>query len=106
MTSEAPPRTNDVGPRRGRDRSWMVQAPGYAGTAACKMTATEPVYFVASDRALAMTLSISTGLPPWRLLSSAASMKAKISSVSSALTGGLPVLKNLTISTTSGSYPP
>ena len=41
--------------------------------------------------------------PPWRLLSSAASMKANISMVSSALTGGLPVLKNLTISITSGS---
>ena len=41
--------------------------------------------------------------PPWRLLSSAASMKAKISIVSSALTGGLPVRKNLPISTTSGS---
>ena len=53
--------------------------------------------------ALAITLSIVTGLPPWRLLSSAASMKAKISIVSSALTGGLPVLKNLTISTTNGS---
>ena len=58
---------------------------------------------VADALALAITLSSSTGLPPCRLLSSAASMKAKISIVSSALTGGLPVLKNLTISTTSGS---
>ena len=53
--------------------------------------------------ALAITLSTVTGLPPCRLLSSAASMNAKISIVSSALTGALPVLKNLTISTTSGS---
>ena len=54
-------------------------------------------------RAFCMTLSIVTGVPPCRLLSSAASMKANISIVSSALTGGLPVRKNLAISTTSGS---
>ena len=60
-------------------------------------------YLASCLLALAITLSILTGWPPWRLLSSAASMKAKISIVSSALTGGLPVLKNLTISTTRGS---
>ena len=50
-----------------------------------------------------MTLSNVTGLPPRRLLSSAASMNAKISKVCSALTGGLPVLKKRMISTISGS---
>ena len=46
-------------------------------------------------RALAiLTPSILTGRPPWRLDSSAASMNAIISMVSSAATGGLPVLKN------------
>ena len=50
-----------------------------------------------------ITLSIVTGAPSSRLLSSAASMKARISSVSSAETGGRPVLKNLQISTTNGT---
>ena len=56
-------------------------------------------------RAVALTLSRVTGRPSWRLLSSAASMKAKISRVSSGETGAWPVLKNLTISATSGWYP-
>ncbi len=56
-----------------------------------------------SARALASTSAILTVAPPLRLLSSAASMKANISTVSSALTGGGPPRKNLTISTKSGS---
>ena len=53
-------------------------------------------HFVA--RALPMTDCNVTGTPPCRLLSCAASRNAKISIVSDALTGGLPVLKNLAIS--------
>jgi len=41
-----------------------------------------------------------TGAPPSSLLLSAASMKAKSSSVSSGGTGGFLVLKNFTISST------
>src|SRR5690606_28943060 len=47
----------------------------------------------ASRRAFSSTSAIATGLPPWRLLSSAASIKAKISIVVSGSTGGLPVRK-------------
>ena len=50
----------------------------------------------------AMTSARVTGLPPRRLLSSAASMKAKSSRVSAASTGGLEDWKNLMISATSG----
>src|SRR5689334_6409389 len=52
----------------------------------------------ASTLALASTSASATGAPPWRLLSSAASMNEKISIVSSGLTGALPVLKNFPIS--------
>jgi hypothetical protein len=44
----------------------------------------------------------ATGRPFCSLLFCAASMKAKISRVSSLATGGLPVWKNFTISITSG----
>src|SRR5262249_12849830 len=47
-----------------------------------------------------------TGLPPSSLLLCAASMNAKISSVSSLGTGGCLVSKNFTISTSSGRYAP
>ena len=46
--------------------------------------------------------AIFTSAPPWRLLSSAASMKARISMVSSGGTGAMPVRKNFTASATSG----
>ena len=58
--------------------------------------------FAAACRASFITLSSDTARPPWRLLSSAACIKANISKVSSALTGGLPVLKNFTASITRG----
>lgn len=45
-------------------------------------------FAAASVLAFVRTLASDTGAPPWRLLSSAASMKAKIPIVSSALTGG------------------
>jgi lysophospholipase L1-like esterase len=45
---------------------------------------------------------ILTSAPPWRLLSSAASMKAKISIVSSGATGAAPVRRNFITSATSG----
>src|SRR5207247_3289141 len=57
----------------------------------------------ASVLPFAITLASDTGAPPWRLLSSAAYMKAKISIVSSARTGGLPVLKKRPISVQSSS---
>ena len=53
--------------------------------------------------AFAITSLIFTGCPPCRLLSSAASMKANISIVSSGGTGAMPVWKNFTISRTSGA---
>src|SRR5262249_9705974 len=56
--------------------------------------------------ACATTSSSLTGTPPRRLLSSAASMKATISSASAQLTGGRPVRKNLPTSISKGSYPP
>ncbi len=43
-----------------------------------------------------------TAAPPRALLTSAASMKANISSVSSGLTGATRVLKNFAISTSNG----
>jgi hypothetical protein len=49
--------------------------------------------------ALAITASSFTSAPFCRLLSSAASRKANSSIVSSAVTGGCPVLKNRAIST-------
>src|SRR5580765_665295 len=57
----------------------------------------------ASVLAFASTLASATGAPPWRLLSSAASMKAKISIVSSAVTGDFPVLKKRPTSRQSSS---
>lgn len=45
----------------------------------------------------------AVGLPPDSLLRCAASMNAKISRVSSFVTGGTPLSKNLTISRTSGA---
>src|SRR5581483_11434666 len=58
----------------------------------------------ASALAFASTSLMETGDPPRRLLSSAASINVKISIVSSAATGDLPVLKNRAISWHSGSY--
>ena len=70
----------------------------------CHVCAFFPIYF--PDPAL-RTFSIYswtfTGTPPWRLLSSAASMKANISMVSCGWMGGTPDLKNSMISTTSGA---
>lgn len=59
----------------------------------------------ASCWAFSITVFNSTGLPPYCLLSSAASINASNSSVSSAETGGLPVRKNAPICSTSGPYP-
>jgi len=50
-----------------------------------------------------ITSLIFTAVPPLDLLSSAASMNAKISIVSSGDTGATPVLKNFIISTTNGA---
>ena len=50
-----------------------------------------------STRALARTSARATAFPPCRTLSSAASMKVKISTVSASLTGGTPVRKNFAI---------
>ena len=50
--------------------------------------------------AFRIVLAIVTAAPPSRSLSSAASMKARISSVSAAVTGATPVRKNRTISST------
>ncbi|MNL36840.1 hypothetical protein D3C87_1589500 [compost metagenome] len=55
--------------------------------------------------ALVKSLSIFTGLPPLALLSSAASIKAAISKVSSGCTGTTPVSKNLIICSSNGLYP-
>jgi hypothetical protein len=63
------------------------------------------VIFPAPFLALVNTCSSSTGEPPLSLLSSAAAIKVKISIVSSALTGGIPVLKNPIISLSRGLYP-
>ena len=49
-----------------------------------------------------ITSAIETGAPPRRLLSSAASMKAMISTVSSGVTGATRVWKNFTTSFSSG----
>ncbi len=57
----------------------------------------------ASAFAFARTSASRTGAPPWRLLSSAASMNAKISIVSSGCTGTFPVLKKRPISRHSSS---
>ena len=56
----------------------------------------------ASARAFSSTSASLTAAPSRRLLSSAASMNAKISSVSSAPTGGWPVRKNLQTCASSG----
>lgn len=66
---------------------------------------TKGFYFLpaASALALAITSLIATGLPSLRLLSSAASMKANISMVSSGLIGATLVLKNFAISRHMGS---
>src|SRR5688572_17622599 len=50
-----------------------------------------------------ITSAIRTGGPPCLLLSSAASIKANISIVSSGFTGGTPLWKNFIISTTRGA---
>jgi hypothetical protein len=47
--------------------------------------------------AFSITSLIFTGAPPWRLLSSAASMNANMLIVSSGSTGATPVWKNLMI---------
>ena len=60
-------------------------------------------FFVASVSATARTSAIGIGTPPRFLLSSAASMKAIELDGFFGETGGLPVRKNLQISTTSGS---
>lgn len=64
-------------------------------TAACAWD--HSMSFAASFLAFASTSASDTGLPPWRALSSAASMKVKISRVSASLTGGVPVRKNAPI---------
>lgn len=57
----------------------------------------ESVSFLAAYFAR-ITSASATGAPPRALLRSAASINARISSVSSGATGGTPVWKNLTIS--------
>ena len=50
---------------------------GHVPDSAWRPSGSRPRFFsAAACRALASTLSIVTGAPPWRLLSSAASMKA------------------------------
>src|SRR5262249_11431460 len=61
-----------------------------------------PYFLRLSSCALRMTLSSVTAAPPWRLLSSAASMNANSSMGASGLTGALPVRKTLQTSTPGG----